>query len=327
MVVGAIGIDGLAFEEAPGGGIEALAEATHNSAFLIRDGQVDPLRYDKIHLTPFGEVMPYISAWPWLERRLLDLGARGMSFDLDAGRRAERLEVPAGPGVAPWRPRELVGAAADAPAQTQAGSTLMIATPICFEVTSSVVCRRLVYEDGARAADLIVQLTNDGWFGASAGGRLTHLLTARWRAVELGVPLVRAANTGISAAVDARGRVFARTDASPGSPDPTDDGRLLVVDAELPPPGAPTPFARIGNLVGWASVLGSAATLVVAGFIGRVESRAASEAWMRPAEGGKDQRPGTERLRAARRGPGAGVERPRGGGDAPPAPDAPEDGA
>lgn len=76
------------------------------------------------------------------------------------------------------------------------------------------VCRSLVYNGDERRADVLVNLTNDGWFGKSDLGRHAHALHARWRAAELGTPLVRAANTGVSVAYDSRGR---RVDPLPGS--------------------------------------------------------------------------------------------------------------
>jgi apolipoprotein N-acyltransferase len=83
-----------------------------------------------------------------------------------------------------------------------------MATPICFEITEASLCRALV-----RAAEadnhmpLLVNVTNDGWFGSWDPGRKQHLLAARWRALELGVPVVRAANTGVSCFIDYLGRV------------------------------------------------------------------------------------------------------------------------
>ncbi|MEM9066050.1 MAG: apolipoprotein N-acyltransferase [Planctomycetota bacterium] len=152
----------------------------YNSAFIYGAGSQP--RYDKVRLTPFGEVMPYISAWPWLERQLLAIGAQGMSFDLGVGKRFDGFRVLTSEGE------------------------IRVVTPICFEATMSGHVRRLVSATDRRA-DLIAQLTNDGWFMDVDVGRLTHQLCARWRALETGTPLVRAANTGPSAAVDAGGRV------------------------------------------------------------------------------------------------------------------------
>ncbi len=83
----------------------------------------------------------------------------------------------------------------------------------------------------------IVNLTNDGWFGASPGP-YQHLQQARIRAIEQGLPLVRAANTGISAVVDPLGRIIGSLPL----------GTEGVLDARLPRPTPLTPYARMGDL-------------------------------------------------------------------------------
>jgi apolipoprotein N-acyltransferase len=99
----------------------------------------------------------------------------------------------------------------------------------------------------------MVNLTNDGWFGLSAGP-YQHLAQARIRAIEQGLPLVRAANTGISAVVDPLGRII-------GSLPLGTDG---VLDALLPRPAPLTTYARMGDLpIGL--VLALAAAVVMRG--------------------------------------------------------------
>jgi apolipoprotein N-acyltransferase len=91
----------------------------------------------------------------------------------------------------------------------------------------------------------MVNITNDAWFGNSSGPR-QHLAAARMRAVEEGLPLMRAANTGISAAFDARGHELGRIGMQTA-------GTLVV---PLPPPLPATPFARWGLLLpGMASTV------------------------------------------------------------------------
>ena len=84
---------------------------------------------------------------------------------------------------------------------------------------------------------LILNVTNDAWFGDTPGPR-QHFAQARLRAVEEGLPLVRAANTGISAVVDPYGRILARCPGVEG-----------VLDARLPRSSPPTIFARWERLV------------------------------------------------------------------------------
>ncbi|MBV8700195.1 MAG: apolipoprotein N-acyltransferase, partial [Bradyrhizobium sp.] len=83
----------------------------------------------------------------------------------------------------------------------------------------------------------IINLTNDGWFGISTGP-YQHMQQARLRAIEQGLPLVRAANTGISAVVDPVGRVVAQLDL----------GSEGVLDSRLPAAIAPTIYARVGDI-------------------------------------------------------------------------------
>jgi apolipoprotein N-acyltransferase len=83
----------------------------------------------------------------------------------------------------------------------------------------------------------MVNLTNDGWFGLTTGPH-QHLQQARLRAIEQGLPLVRAANTGISAVIDPVGRIVAELPL----------GVEGVLDSSLPTAIAPTIYARVGNI-------------------------------------------------------------------------------
>ncbi len=243
MIVGAAGVEGLSIAFDEDGRVRAFeADAEHNSAFVLSDGRVTPQRYDKMHLTPFGEVMPYISAWPALERALLDIGARGMAFNLSAGDAPVALDVPVD------------------------GRAIAVATPICFEISSAGVVRRLVFDGVRRRAGVIVQLTNDGWFGEHPGGRSAHLMIARWRAIELATPVVRAANTGISAAIDGAGRIVRRwaIPIEPGAEVGHGPNPAGVLTAALVPASdrAVTPFVRWGRWTPWAA-LGATALLLL----------------------------------------------------------------
>ncbi|HEX6118745.1 MAG TPA: nitrilase-related carbon-nitrogen hydrolase, partial [Dongiaceae bacterium] len=93
-----------------------------------------------------------------------------------------------------------------------------------------------------------LNVTNDGWFGNSPGP-YQHFASARFRAVEEGLPLARAANTGISAMVDPFGRVVASLPL----------GTEGALDVLLPAPLAPTLFVRTGLLLPAALVLIAAA--------------------------------------------------------------------
>jgi apolipoprotein N-acyltransferase len=83
----------------------------------------------------------------------------------------------------------------------------------------------------------IINLTNDGWFGISTGP-YQHLQQARLRAIEQGLPVIRAANTGISAVIDPLGRIVARLGL----------GLEGVLDSNLPSAIPPTLYARTGDI-------------------------------------------------------------------------------
>jgi apolipoprotein N-acyltransferase len=106
------------------------------------------------------------------------------------------------------------------------------AAPICFEITHAGLVRDFS-GSGARA---LFNLSNDAWFGRGGYAEM-HLAHAIFRAIELRTPVIRAANTGVSALIDARGRVVAslEVDARGG------------IHAELRANAAPTLYARFGD--------------------------------------------------------------------------------
>jgi apolipoprotein N-acyltransferase len=169
-------------------------------ALLDSGGDVADL-YDKVHLVPFGE---YVPAGDLLAR----FGVRGMAQSQGEG-------FSAGPG----------GALMDLPG-------IGVARPlICYE---GVFAEELPVA-GARPR-LLLLVTNDAWFGLRAGP-LQHFGLGRLRAIEQGLPLVRSANTGVSAMIDGRGRVLARLPLREAG----------AIEAPLPPALAPTPYARAGD--------------------------------------------------------------------------------
>ena len=238
MIVGAIampdppvGLRGR-FEDRPDFGPE------HNSAFLIESGQVQSARYDKIDLTPFGEVIPYVWRFPKLQQKLVELGAKGMSFNLTPGEEPVTLPVTA---------RVIENGVIT-------GRGVRVAVPICFEVTRAALCRSLVVDGPRMRAAAIVNISNDGWFGHFEGGREQHLQAARWRCVELGVPMVRSVNTGISAAVDARGRII---QYGPQGREPVEADGVMSARLEIHPDRRPTIYGRVGNVWAWLTMLGA----------------------------------------------------------------------
>ena len=104
-----------------------------------------------------------------------------------------------------------------------------------------LICYEAVFPnaviDAPERPDFLMQITNDAWFGAFSGP-YQHLAQARLRAVEQGLPMIRVANTGVSAMIDPLGRVTAQIPL----------GEAGWLDAELPAPHAPTFYARTGEV-------------------------------------------------------------------------------
>ena len=226
MLVGSVAFDNLRIVDTDEG-IEYERDAMYNSAFLVIDGEPQPIWYDKLHLTPFGEIMPYISHWPWLEQNMLSFAAQGMEFVLSEGKEVKRLDLPV---------------------QRDIGEEhVILATPICFEATLSSVCRKLVFEHGKRKADVLVNITNDGWFGNWNPGREAHLQNARWRCIELNTPMIRSANTSISCIIDQTGSIRTRSITAVDAADP--EQGYLIGDVALG--SGATLYARIGDIFGW----------------------------------------------------------------------------
>jgi apolipoprotein N-acyltransferase len=190
-------------------------EATfHNSLIVAQDTGTPRAIYDKAHLTPFGE---YIPLGNWLG----GLGINGLAANQGFG-------FTPGPG----------NALVDLPG---IGAALPL---ICYEgIFAEEVAAR---PPGAR---LILLITNDAWFGTFAGPQ-QHLAQARLRAIETGLPLLRAANTGISALIDADGRVL----------DSLTLGQTGTIDATLPPAQAAPLYSRTGD---WPVLVAIAALLTL----------------------------------------------------------------
>jgi apolipoprotein N-acyltransferase len=240
MLIGAEALVNLQISHGEEGHLNITQDARYNSVYLVHSGRIQRVRYDKVRLTPFGETMPYIRWWPWLQDQMLRVGANGMKFNLAFGRHMTVFNVPA----------------------ASLGRDVRLVTPICFEITIASHCRGLAFEHGERRADLIVSVTNDGWFGDSDIARVQHLQAARWRAVELATPVARAANTGISALIDARGRILAR--GVQGDPAGSRVDGFLI--GQVPLGTRITLYARIGDVFAWAAFAMGLAALIASYF-------------------------------------------------------------
>jgi apolipoprotein N-acyltransferase len=172
----------------------------YNSVYVIDpDGSIHGV-YDKVHLVPFGEYLPFQHLLERLGLRQLTKMVGGFL----AGERRRTMDVPGAPKMLPL---------------------------ICYEA----IFPAAAVPRGERPGWL-VNVTNDGWFGNSSGPR-QHFQQARVTAIAEGLPLVRAANTGISAVIDPLGRIV---NALPL-------GVEGVLDSGLPTAIAPTLYVRYGD--------------------------------------------------------------------------------
>lgn len=182
------------------GALRSGTSGVRNAAAVIDEtGRVSQI-YDKHHLVPFGEYIP-------LARLASRLGFEGLA--------ANGLGFEPGPG----------------PVLLDFGPMGRALPLICYEAVFAHGVGR-----APDRADFLLQVTNDAWFGDYAGPQ-QHLAQARMRAIEQGLPLMRAANTGISAMIDPFGRVINQLPL----------GKAGFIDAELPQPLPKTLYSRTGD--------------------------------------------------------------------------------
>lgn len=178
---------------------EQMVGGRNSLVVLDAQGTIEAA-YDKAHLVPFGEYLP---ARNWLGRFGLSRFVPG-TIDFLPGRGRATLAVPGLPAFSPL---------------------------ICYEI---IFPDRAV--DPNRRPSWLLNLSNDAWFGMSSGPH-QHLAQARLRAVEQGLPVVRATPTGISAVIDPYGRLMRYLPL----------GARGVLTSDLPAPLPPTMYARIGD--------------------------------------------------------------------------------
>jgi len=177
-------------------------ERFFNSLRVLEGEGMEAARYDKAHLVPFGEYIPFGDlAYDWFGLR---------AFAAQAGN-----TYSAGPGA---RVLDL-------------GPFGKVLPLICYEA----IFPRDVNAAPERA-DWMLQITNDAWFGIRTGP-FQHFAQARLRAIEQGLPLIRVANTGITAVVDAHGRVVEELPF----------GTMAAMDTHVPGALPPTPYSLWGD--------------------------------------------------------------------------------
>ncbi len=202
-----------------------ISERVYNGLLVLDDKANIVGSYDKIHLVPFGEYLPFQDFMESLGMMQLT-GVRG-GFSAGSGPRL--LAIPGAPPASPL---------------------------ICYEI----IFPDAVTEPNTRPGWLL-NLTNDAWFGTSAGP-YQHFHQAELRAVEQGLPVVRAANTGISAIIDPYGRVVAALGLE-------QEG---VVDGVLPRALPPTPYVRWGRWIEALALLLAVCGWVAFGFVRRCKT-------------------------------------------------------
>ena len=190
----------------------AVRPTYYNSLYAIRR-EAEGLKvlgvYDKYRLVPFGEYMPAETLMSAIGfKKLVHVADDGFT----PGPRPQPLSVPGLPAVQPL---------------------------ICYESLFPGFVSEGARLSGMRAA-WIVNVSNDAWFGQTSGP-LQHLNLASYRAIEEGLPIIRATPTGVSAVIDANGEPLRTLGL----------GRFGVIDAVLPGMLAPTPYSRHGETGFW----------------------------------------------------------------------------
>jgi apolipoprotein N-acyltransferase len=173
-----------------------------NAIQVVGDGGEILDSSDKAHLVPFGEYLPFSDALTTLGLRQFVNAPGGF----DSGSRRKLLVAPGMPPIAPL---------------------------ICYEAIFPGDVRPAQGDPG-----VMINLTNDAWFGLTPGPH-QHFAQARLRTIEEGLPLIRAANNGVSAVIDPFGRIIASLPL----------GSEGVLDAGLPERLNPPLFARYGNIL------------------------------------------------------------------------------
>ncbi len=199
----------------------------HNSALLIdRQGNIAG-RYDKMRLLAFGETIPAVDTFPWLR----DLVPTGFG-DFTPGKEANSL-----------------------PLQIPGLGDLRLGAIICYED----ILPELLRQVGEKHPHLMINLTNDTWFGEKAEP-WQHLALAVFGSVEERTSMVRAVNSGVSAFIDPNGRVVQQTYAV----DPFIHPHAATSSLAIMPvvEGGHTVYARVGNLFAYLCALGTLSLLL-----------------------------------------------------------------
>jgi apolipoprotein N-acyltransferase len=213
------------------GTIDEENRDVYNAALLISDGGERVQVYRKVHLVPFGEYVPGRHRVPLLARIVGDQ----VPGDFSAGREYTVFSL--------------------------TNSDVQVAPLICFEDTIGELVRQFVLPTETNpGANLLVDITNDGWFLHSAGSH-QHLANAIFRCVETRRPMVRAANTGVTCFVNRSGRITQVLRDESGS---TFTEGVLTGEINVPTEHELTFYARHGELFAKSCAVITLVTILVA---------------------------------------------------------------
>jgi apolipoprotein N-acyltransferase len=168
-----------------------------NSLLVIDRAGAIVAHYDKVHLVPLGEYIPF-------HKQLAPVSGFIGRGSFEVGEQHVTLSLPGLPSFSP------------------------------------IICYEAIFPAAVTGPEMrpqwMLNVTNDAWFGLTSGP-YQHLVSARLRAVEEGLPMIRAANTGVSAVIDAYGRILAALDMQLEG----------IIDHRLPAARKPTPYSRWGD--------------------------------------------------------------------------------
>ncbi len=212
--------------------------------------------YDKLHLVPFGEFIPGDRAWPWLRQLLPPIGDFVSGRNYTVFKLGSRLKAQSKNAVGSRLQALGKNGSSLQPTASNLERSSLQPSAFSFQLRFSVlICFEDIFPELARrfvqaGAQLLVVITNDAWFGPTAAA-YQHAQASTFRAVELRVPVARAANTGWSGCIDPLGRWTDSVRDERG-------GELFVagtVTCALPLDNTPSRYRRWGDWFAWVCVL------------------------------------------------------------------------
>lgn len=209
----------------------------YNSATVFHPDRSEPDRYDKVHLVYFGEIIPFrfgrLRFLYFLLNRLVPWSGEDgtVEFSIFPGERFDTFSLRA---------------------RSQNDRTYDFGIPICYEDVMPYVSRRFV-SGGAKKkrVDLLLNISNDGWFGRGIQ-QPQHLAICAFRAVENRVPIARAVNTGVSGFITPSGQIHDLVRGDPATPWP---GKCGFSVARLEVDSRYTLYSRCGDWFAWGCAL------------------------------------------------------------------------